>query len=408
MEQFKNLTDIEIINGKIRNRGQDGIVRIGKREAGDGRDYWLIDSAITLPSHTTLILDDCTVQLSDRCRDNMIRSGNVGIGIDNPSTASDIHIKGIGNAVLKGADHPRSTGDSSKPLANPCPFLDDDLIALAPWVSEEEKRTGNLEFWTKHLHSFGTDAGKPGERQFGDWRNIGILFGFVSDFSIEGIKIVESHGWGISLESCTNGKVSHIEFDARMSKNIDGMLQNIENEDGINLRNGCSFIEISDITGQTGDDVIALTAIKSTDRHQNGDVASTHVLTHDWSRRYAGIHDVLIRNVTAASTICLIVRLLPCETEIYNVSVENITDTRPESCYTTLLVGEADASYGKVLPHSVYNFKISHVQSNSRCPIMVRGYMEDTVISDVRSTFPDALVYCTERENAVKNVTVNN
>lgn len=46
--------------------------------------------------------------------------------------------------------------------------------------------------------------------------------GNVEDFSIENIRIVESHGWGISLEECAYGRVKKIDFDACMSKVIDG------------------------------------------------------------------------------------------------------------------------------------------------------------------------------------------
>ena len=53
----------------------------------NGTQIWLLDSAILLPSNITVILENCVIQLSDSCRDNMFRSDNVGVGISNPSWA---------------------------------------------------------------------------------------------------------------------------------------------------------------------------------------------------------------------------------------------------------------------------------------------------------------------------------
>ena len=61
---------------------------------------WLLDRAILLPSHTTLLLQGCHIKLSDRCRDNFIRSANCGMGITDNIPAEDIHIFGEGNVLL--------------------------------------------------------------------------------------------------------------------------------------------------------------------------------------------------------------------------------------------------------------------------------------------------------------------
>ena len=116
------------------------------------REVWLLDSAILVRSNTTLELDNCRIKLSDRCRDNLIRSANCGLGITDIRPLQNIHIRGIGTVVLEGADHPRATGDSGKTLGQ---------------------------------RTYGTDAGKDGESQTGDWRNIGILLAFVENFSIQ-------------------------------------------------------------------------------------------------------------------------------------------------------------------------------------------------------------------------------
>ena len=67
----------------------------------NGTHNWLLDSAILLPSNITVILENCVIQLSDSCRDNMFRSNNVGIGITNPNWVKNIQIVGIGDVLLK-------------------------------------------------------------------------------------------------------------------------------------------------------------------------------------------------------------------------------------------------------------------------------------------------------------------
>ena len=212
-------TDVERINRAIDAAAAAGcrvvIPRVNVR-GGQRQDVWLIDSAILLRSHTTLELDNCRIKLSDRCRDNFMRSANCGLGITDIQPMQNIHIRGIGHAVLEGADRPRATGDSGKTIG---------------------------------AKTYGTDAGVAGESQTGDWRNIGILLAFVEGFSIQNIAIQDSHGWAISLERCAHGTLRDIDFASSGFKVIDGTRQTILNQDGIDLRLGCHDILIENITG---------------------------------------------------------------------------------------------------------------------------------------------------------------
>ena len=109
-------SDIERINQAIAAAAASGrrVVIPRTNHAADGsRAVWLLDSAILVQSGTTLELENCHIKLSDRCRDNFIRSANCGLGIAEIAPLYDIHIRGIGNALLEGADRPRATGDSA-------------------------------------------------------------------------------------------------------------------------------------------------------------------------------------------------------------------------------------------------------------------------------------------------------
>ncbi len=410
VNDFLRDDDNAALDAAIAARGADGVVLIPPRAHADGRNFWLLDRAILLPANTTVVLQNCKIKLSDRCRDNFFRTANCGMGIEDVKPIENVHIKGEGFCLLEGADHPRASGDSSMTLAAPCPHTVEDACRLSPWIPPERRTPERIEFWDIHSHSYGTDAGKEGESQKGDWRGIGILFANVSHFSISGLKIKESHGWAISLEACSEGRVERIEFDARMSKMVDGMLQNMENQDGLDLRNGCHHITISDISGSTGDDVIALTAIADERRRKGGALCSTHVMSENWDKRERDIHDVIIRNVRAHSNHRFLVRLLSIGTHIYNVVIDGVTDTSPEEVsYRGILIGDKDMAYGSNLPDGVKNVTISNVIYNSdRYAIHVKGYLKDSTITNLISTRSAQPAILVDRENGLENVKISN
>ena len=409
---FTGANDSEILNNAVQNRGADGIVVIPPRQIDETRDYWLLDSAVLLPENTTVILQNAKIKLSDRCRDNFFRTANCGLGIEDPLPIRNVHIRGEGVCLLEGADHPRATGDGSKLQHAPCPHFPEDICNIADWVPEERRTPEKLDFWDIHRHSYGTDSGKEGESQYGDWRGIGILFANTEDFSISGLRIKDSHGWAISLEACSGGRIEKIDFDARMHKLIDGTYMNMENEDGIDIRNGCHHIVISDITGNTGDDVIALTAIASNSTYRpGGSLRSTHVMHNDWSKREKDIHDIIIKNVIAHSYLCYVIRLLPAMASVYNVVIDGIIDTQPNQALTyggTLLLGSADAAYGKNERDGMRNITVSNVICNSRRAVEIAGFLTDSVITNIVNRNPKCETITIHRENGLNNVSISN
>lgn len=412
VNDYSGLTDNDIIENAIKNKQKDGIVIIPPRvcDTEPERDFWLLDRAILIPENTTIILQNCKIKLSDKCRDNFFRTANCGMGIAYPERIKNVHIKGEGLCVLEGADHPRATGDGGQTLACPCPYEIEDLCKLADWIPEEDRKSKNIKFWDRHRRSYGTDFGKENESQNSDWRSIGILFANVHNFSIENLRIVESHCWAISLEECAYGRVEKIDFDACMSKMIDGMRQNIENQDGIDIRNGCHDIIISDITGHTGDDLIALTAIASDEIRLGGELRSTHVMHSDWSKRDKNIYNIIIRNVKGYSNLCYLVRLLPANTKIWNVVIDGVVDTAPDGLnhFGCIMLGTADTAYGKNNDDGMKNITISNVISNSREAIIVGGYISDSAISNVVNRNPECPCISVRRENGLVNVVTSN
>lgn len=414
VNDYFGLTDSDRIEAAMKEM-ENGIFYLPRRvcDVEPERDYWLIDRAILIPANTTVILQNCKIKLSDACRDNFFRSANCGIGINPILPIDNIHIKGVGVCVLEGADHPRATGDGGKILANPCPKNSDDLLKYADWISDESRAAGRTNFDEEHSHSFGTDAGNPNESPLGDWRGIGILFARATHFSIENLSIICSHGWGISLEDCSFGTVQKIDFDSCMAKTVDGMLQNTENQDGIDVRNGCHHILINDITGGTGDDLIALTAIADSRRPRpdGAVVNTTHVMSNDWTKRDPNIHDIIIRNVMGYSKggICFLIRLLPANAKIWNVVIDGVVDTSPEGFNPggVLLLGSGDGEYGKNPVDGMKYITVSNMICNSHRAVIVGGYISDSSFSNIINRNPDSPVVAIYRKEGFKDVEVS-
>lgn len=408
VNDFLRETDSETFEAALQNKQSDGIILIPPRvsEKEPERDFWLIDRAILLSENTTVIMQNSTIKLSDKCRDNFFRTGNCGMGISFPEKISNIHIRGEGTCVLLGADKPRAVGDSSKTLKNPCPHLVEDVCAMADYIPAERRTPDTLTFDDIHYYSYGTDAGKAGESQYGDWRGIGILFANTENFSIENIQIVDSHGWGISLEACAFGYIRRIHFDAHMCKMIDGICCNMENQDGIDIRNGCHDIMISDITGVTGDDVVALTAI-ATDNLPGGSVNSTHVMPGDWTVRDKNIYNITIKNIVATSTLCLIVRVYPIDAKIWNVIIDGVVDNTPPDAthWATICLG--GDGYGG-LSGEMSGIIISNVICNADEGISVDGYLRDSVISNVINMRKDTPLLKVTKPDGLVNVKTEN
>lgn len=351
-------TDSERINQAILAAAATGqrvvIPRINRTQDGL-KDIWLLDTAILVQTGTTLELENCHIKLSDRSRDNFIRSGNCGIGITDIAPMSNIHIIGIGNALLEGADHPRATGDSAKTLGR---------------------------------QSYGTDAGVTGESQTGDWRNIGILLAFVEHFSIENILIKDSHCWAISLERCAFGRIRDIEFASTGSKIIDGASQTILNQDGLDLRQGCHDITIENITGYTGDDLVALTNILGPNSEAGG-VASTMV-SAKIDRGY-GLDDIRYVTMRNLRGYCAgghhIVRFLNASgLKIHDIILDGLIDTSGSGkrCKAALKIGDDNPKWGGVTPlGDTYRILVSNIMSRAEHTVLIAGSLSESSVTNV-------------------------
>ena len=83
---FAAATDNETIEAALAQLENDRVLVIPPRVSAvePERTYWLLDRAILIPENTTVLLKNCTIKLSDRCRDNFFRTANCGMGVADP------------------------------------------------------------------------------------------------------------------------------------------------------------------------------------------------------------------------------------------------------------------------------------------------------------------------------------
>lgn len=373
-------SDTERIQAAIRVAKKTTHKIVIPRENVNGSDRWKIDRAILLPSDMTLVLDNCIIQLSDSCRDNLFRSDNVGVGITNPTRNRNIHLTGVGNVLLKGADNPRATGDAYRTLTS------------AP-ENEKNRRI-----------SYGSDAGKEGVKQKGDWRNNLIQIACVDGFSLTNVKIENTHAWAISFERTQNATISDIRFNNPETIQINGVPQKVFNKDGINLRHGCKYFKIHHITGINGDDLIALSSLDVAPfYHTNGDVNSYQTTTTKWGGPEDDTEQIFITNCQTNYTGVAI--RASGDASIHHVYVDGvITKARPDtpppyggSPYTLLVGG---IGYGAAsMPGKIHHIYAMNLMGDGQSLILVQAPIANCTFMNgiYTGTAPSAVTYAIDK-----------
>ena len=86
VNDFKGQNDNERIENAIKNKDGDGIVIIPPRisETEPERHSYLLDRAILIPENTTIVLENCKIKLSDKCRDNFLEPPTADLALHTP------------------------------------------------------------------------------------------------------------------------------------------------------------------------------------------------------------------------------------------------------------------------------------------------------------------------------------
>ena len=246
-----------------------------------------INKVILLPDNTTVKLINCTITQEDEMFDNVFRGENVLLKDDDyyyvPSdikTLKNIKIIGDGNSKIIGCTVNKKYTDGT---------------------------TMTGDGWGGRTHQ--------------------INMSCVDGFELCGLEFSKTRGWCIELEFVKNFYVHDLVFNT----------VGVENADGLDVRAGCKFGRIENLSGTTGDDTIAF---------------NTHIkpdLTYPISSHYKfpNEYTYLYNNNL-------------CETDaragdISNIVCENISKTNG-SCHLAVFL----AMYG----HRITNISMNNININ--------------------------------------------
>ena len=252
------------------------------RLTADGRDVWSIDKCILLPSEMTVILRDCHLRMADGVRENMFRNKNAWTPLGNTLEGEQHNIRliGEGQALLDGGE-PNG-------------------------LCEQLHRDHPDQYPSMYV-------------------NLTVFFHNVRHFEVRNIQFTECRYWAVCFMFCRWGRVA--DLDMRMRGNL-------ENQDGVDLRIGCEYITVENITGLTGDDTVALTALPGGKSNEGKLMVQGKSID---------IHDVTIRNIISATHGCALLRLLNAQgARLYNIVADTLIDTGEALSGSSVLVGTTD------------------------------------------------------------------
>ncbi|MFV9075454.1 hypothetical protein ABQ397_04105 [Serratia fonticola] len=328
---------------------------------------WILNSAMLLPSNITVYLDGSTLKLANGVFDNIIR--NKGIVVDpanpnsyalalNESTGIKIIGSGVNESFIEGPDVPYT---APHPIngGNPVPWIGD-------WYG---------------------------------WRTIGILMANVKNYEIADVGIRKTTCWAISQErGCDNMHLHDIAFDTT-----------VKNGDGIDFRMGCSNGLVENITGNTSDDTVAMTALLNfTTRYPSG--------SYIWPMQVSGdapnplgnnIENITIRGVKTKSLHNQVRVLLTNGAKINNISISSIEDTAATGVNQVFV--QTGAYGAPSVIGDLTNVSVNGIVSNySQNPLTVDVPIKDSQFNFIRQRKAGGNVYTVNTSYPVVNTTFTN
>ena len=317
-------------------------VRIPRVNERTGEERWIIDETVYLPSDTEILFDDAHLMLADGCFCNMFAARG---GSTADAALHNITLRGRGNACLDGGHY-----------------------------NGLSERNCN-------------QAGRPHVCV-----NTTLLFANVKQLVVEDLTLARQRWWAITNVGVRHARFSRIRFAAELSRIDEEGVHHpnewpthiremyVKNADGIDLRIGCSDILIEDISGFTGDDTVALTALGGFERHLG---LFPEGLSPD-------IHDVTVRRIRSEVFGCVSVRLLNHNgNKLYNVTVEEITNLNTDGirrAHAAVSIGDKNYAQALSAPGETHHITVRTVRAAAERGVSLCRALQDSVIEDVICT----------------------
>lgn len=270
VNQFLEATcDSDMIQAAVdaaQNTGQ--AVLIPRINARTGQPRWDITKTILLPSNCMIFLQNCHMRLADGAVCSIFQNKDYEIMdyLSEEKRQKNITIQGIGQVVLDGGVH---NG-----------IYEHNGIARKVMKKSEHSPVENCM----------------------------IRFRNVKNLTIDGLTVRNQRYWGIPLSFVTYSHFSNIRFESE---------GNVPNQDGLDICKGCHDIIVENITGCTGDNLIAICAIGGVDNKSG----------------INDIYNVTVRNVVGYGVGgCALIRILNHDgNKIYNIHIDTVIEASPWS-----------------------------------------------------------------------------
>ena len=310
---------------------------------------WVIGSPIRVPSDFTVILDNCYMVQETGCLCNMFNNEHAydeKLGILMEPQDRNIAVIGEGNVILDGGEHNnlRETTNGKRGLPN---------------------------IWMNNMLC---------------WMN-------VSGLRVENLHIRNQRWWAINHIFCDGVTLKNLNFFAR---------PHVPNMDGIDLRVGCHDFRLENITGRTGDDLVAFTALWGRGeeaRRQEG--------------RDGDIHDVTLRNIKGDANTCYLFRILNHDgNQVYRIEGDTFMDS---SDYTSKIRSGAAISVGspfyyklsQAAPGDTREIRLKNITSRGTHAVLLNHTVQDSSFDNIH-TFGDNITGISTLDGAdLQRVTVD-
>ncbi len=363
VNDYKHLScDSDMINAAVSDSVISGkAVVIPRFNERTGKDIWDITKTIVLYSRVTVILNNCHLRMADGAVCKMFTNENCNKPLTAENKQYNITLKGLGMALLDGGKH---SGIYEK-----------NGIARKVPQKTDIKATENIMMQFKN----------------------------VENLVIEGLHIQNHRYWAIAMSLVSYSRVSNIRFSS------DG---NVPNQDGVGIHLGCHDMIVENISGRTGDNLIAVCAITTTDS-----------IIGLENQRDGDIRNITVRNIMGYSvSSAAVVRLLNHDGyKLYNIRIDNVIETSPwspddaplaqnpdlliktddngnilpwrriipgEIGYRTeaaIIIGESYwYTNSKAQPGDTYGISISNVMTHSRFALWLNNTVQDSSFDNIR------------------------
>lgn len=262
----------------------------------DGRDFE-ISQAVLLSSGMTILVDNCTIRQNDGAFDNVFRGANVVLDPENPSfytgdieRLSNIRLLGKGNAVIEGCRVNRR--------------------GYHTVLKEEQEMTG--DFWGFLAYQ--------------------VMFACIDNLEISGLSFCRTRSWAVTLDLCSHFHIHDLSINS-----------DVKNGDGVHILSGCCYGVIERLSGITSDDMVAVQSGFQLPEYPFKNYLAPFTPTNGEYRkrtvRELDCHDIIIRNISAGGKMHNVVLLALNDTCIYDIQIEDITDTcRQDPYFATVFV----------------------------------------------------------------------